>query len=484
MAMIFTTLGFFLLTGLLVWLHVRRTATAQPAASKATGPPCVRCRFTLPPNATFCPGCGLPLQIFEVVRAPEQAVRTEAVSGARPHAVVRADLCVGCKSCLAACPEEGALTIEGSLARVDLSLCVGHGQCVPACPVGGIVLSLGGAVHSVEVPWLDAQFQTNLAGVHIVGELGGRGLIKNAVNEGKLAVESIARELACGHGEPARLEECFDLIIVGSGPAGLSAGLEAHRSGLRYQILEQGSLGDSIRRYPRHKLLLAEPVHIPLYGDLWVADATKESLLQVWETIAANTGLRVHTGAKVTNILRREGVLIVETASGVSYLTRRVVLAMGRRGSPRRLGVPGEEQSRVVYDVSEMEVFRGRRVLVVGGGESAAETALGLSRQEDTEVTLCHRGAGFQRVGARNLAKLDQAIQSDRVRACFETQVREIGDHDVRIESNRGSEVLPNDDVIVRIGGELPSLFLDRIGVRMVKKELALSSGEGERAEA
>jgi thioredoxin reductase len=340
-----------------------------------------------------------------------------------------------------------------------------------------MVLSSGPAVHSVEVPFVGPDFQTNIAGVYIVGELGGRGLIKNAINEGKLVIEGIHRQVEGNGGGP----EMLDVLIVGSGPAGLSAGLEAQRSGLRYRILEQGSLGDSIRRYPRHKLLLAEPVRVPLYGDLWVADATKETLLKVWETIAANTGLEIRTGHKVENVVRKDGFFALECGNGTIHAARRVVLALGRRGTPRRLQVPGEELPKVIYDVSEMEIFRGRRILVVGGGESAAESALGLAGQMDAEVTLSYRGSAIQRVGPRNAEKLETAVGAGRIRLMLGSQVRAIQSERVTLATAGGEVAVPNDDVVVRIGGDPPARFLERVGVRIVSKDLPLPSAGAER---
>jgi thioredoxin reductase len=383
-------------------------------------------------------------------------------------------MCVGCGTCAAACPETGAITLRGKLAVVDNSLCVGHGECVSACPVGAISMNAGSAVNRVNVPLLDANFETNIPGLFIVGELGGRGLMKNAINEGKIAVEHIGRLLPPGVTRTDGVEQAVDVAIVGSGPAGLSAGLEALRIGLSYAVLEQGSLSDTVRKYPRHKLLLAEPVHIPLYGDLWVADASKETLLQVWETIVANTGLKVRTGEKVENVTRAGAIFRVETAAGVQ-LARCVVLAMGRRGSPRKLAVPGEELDKVFYDIVEMEAFEGKRVLVAGGGDSAIESALGLSNQRGTEVVLSYRGESFGRVRERNRAKIDTAIANGRVRVLFRSTIREIRADVVVMEIDGEAMIMPNDFVFVRIGGDAPYAFLERLGVRIVPKDLPVS---------
>jgi putative YpdA family bacillithiol system oxidoreductase len=475
---LFTTLGFFALTGVFVWLHLRRGASGGATAALAppTGQPCARCQAVVPAGSTYCPACGIPQQVFEIVNATESRGVAEGSAGAM-RALVRGDMCVGCGTCVAACPEAGAIALRGKLAVVDDALCKGHGECVAACPVGAISVNAGTAVNRVMVPALDGAFQSSVHGLFIVGELGGRGLIKNAINEGKIAVERIAAELPPGERRGDGREDTVDVAIVGSGPAGLSAGLEALRRGLSYVILEQGSLSDTVRKYPRHKLLLAEPVHIPLYGDLWVADASKETLLQVWETIVANTGLQVQTFQKVEQVVRDDEVFVVRSAERF-WRARRVVLALGRRGSPRRLGVPGEELAKVFYDVVEMEAFAGRRVLVVGGGDSAIESALGLANQQGTQVLLSYRGTAFSRIKDRNREKLDAAVGKGRIALELNSAVREIRSDVVVLDREGEAAIVPNDDVIVRIGGEAPFAFLEKLGVRLVHKDVPISSAK------
>jgi thioredoxin reductase len=367
------------------------------------------------------------------------------------------------------------VALVGKLATVDAAKCMGHGACEVACPVGAIVVTTDAAVQRIEVPDVTLDFETNVAGMFIAGELGGRGLIKNAINEGKVAVEAIAERLRAKRGVPTGPAGAgpYDVLIVGSGPAGLSAGLEAIRQGLRYLVLEQGAAAESIRRYPRHKLLLAEPTELPLYGSLFIRDGTKEALLAVWEQAIAQSGLALRTGHRVTDI-RVEGGLFNVASDHGSFAAHHVILAMGRRGTPRRLEVGGEELTKVVYDVAEMEAFRGRRVLVVGGGDAAIESALGLLAQAGTEVVLCHRGEDFPRLKERNRVKLDDARAQGRLRVLLGARVLEIRKDAVALEVRGAPEVIPNDDVIVRIGGVPPNALLERIGVRRVVKELKL----------
>jgi thioredoxin reductase (NADPH) len=471
-----TTIAFLALTAASMAWHVRRAARREnrPAPVRA----CPRCGARVPAAAETCPQCGVPLQAYEVVDAPQARAGGDGPGG-HLHAIVRTDTCVGCGACVGACPEPGAIRLEGKLAVVDLDRCVGHGECARACPVGGIVLTTGAAVQRLAVPLVSPHFETNVFGLYVVGELGGRGLIKNAVNEGKIAMEHVAQRVRAARGAgqvgaAAGPGDVLDVIVVGSGPAGLSAGLTAHHAGLRYLVVEQGTLSDSIQRYPRHKVLMAEPVRVPLYGDLWVADTSKESLLKVWQAAVDRTGLAIRTGCRVAGVAKKDGVFTLDTEAG-PLRSRSVVLALGRRGTPRRLGVPGEELRHVFYDIVEMEAFERARVLVVGGGDSAVESAIGLANQKGTQVSLSYRGDAFGRIKDRNREKLAAEVERGRVRLLLRSEVREIRAGSAVLETPGEPLEVPGDYVIIRIGGEPPHDFLRRAGVRIVEKEIALA---------
>jgi thioredoxin reductase/Pyruvate/2-oxoacid:ferredoxin oxidoreductase delta subunit len=478
MSMLMTAAGLGAVTLVAMHRHLRRVGRDRsPSRAPAPRGKCPRCGVRLEHGAPTCPKCGVPLQIFELVSAPLATASSEN-SDAPPRALIRADLCVGCGACAAACPEDGAITMRGKLAIVDPVRCKGHGECIPACPLGAIAVARGNAANRVIVPEVDANFETSVPGLYIVGELGGRALIKNAVNEGRVAAEHVAKVVARRRSESSSADGAADVAIIGSGPSGLSAGLVTHRAALDYVMLEQGTLAETVRKYPRHKVLFAEPLTMPLYGDLWVSDASKESLLAVWEAVIERTGLRVQTGQHVREITRERNGFVIATSSE-THRARAVILALGRRGTPRRLGVPGEDLPTVFYDVAEMADFAGRRVLVVGGGDSAIESALGLANQNGTTVTLSYRGDAFTRLKERNRARIDAAISAGRVTPILGSEVREIRVDVAVLAVGATTRIVPSDDVVIRIGGEPSTVLLEQLGVRMVTKELVPgASGE------
>lgn len=384
------------------------------------------------------------------------------------------------KSCAAWCgviawgfphpPETGALELIGGKAILaNPEACTGHARCADVCPTSAITLAFDGVLQTTRVPRVKENFETNIDGLYIVGELGGMGLIKTAINEGKLVMDHLKQRIETeGRDSAGRVGEA-DVLIVGSGPAGLSAALSAHQFGLKYLVLEAGEIAATIRQYPRHKFLMSEPLAMPLYGNLFVADGSKDALLAVWETIISNTGVRVQTNERVTGVRRNGGNFLVSTPAR-EYKARYVVLAMGKRGTPRRLGVPGEDRSKVSYRLIEAETYEGKDILVVGGGDSAVEAALALTRDGRNRVTVSYRGSTFQRARDRNQARLQEAEQQWTARVLRNSHVIEIGETTVRLNADGKETEIPNDFIFVLIGGESPEEFLKRTGVEIVEK--------------
>ena len=373
--------------------------------------------------------------------------------------------CIGCGTCIEACPEGDVLGIVGGTATVVNGLkCVGHGKCEEACPVGAIQVGLGDLRSREDIPLLDAWQETSVPGLFVAGELGGLALVKNAMGQGRQVIEQIAQKVSAGRGPAGG--EVQDVTIVGAGPAGIAAAAAAHERQLRYVTLEQEKdLGGTIFHYPRRKLVLVQAVDVPLWGRMKEAEYQKEDLLEILLDLTRRARLRIRFGEKVTDIRREDGLLSVRTAKGL-YRSRFVVLALGRRGTPRKLGVAGEERPKVMYQLMDAESYRGQRILVVGGGDSAVEAALGLARQEGNRVTLSYRREKLVRIKKKNEDRIQALFKEGRIGALFGSEIQEIREDRVLLKSGERNVDLPNDYVFVFAGGEPPFAFLRQIGVR------------------
>jgi thioredoxin reductase (NADPH) len=264
----------------------------------------------------------------------------------------------------------------------------------------------------------------------------------------------------------------YDVAIVGAGPAGLSASLTALQHGLRYITLEQGEIASTIRQYPRQKFLMSEPIEIPLYGNLYVGDGTKESLLAIWESIISNTGVQIRANEKVEQVRRNSAGFHISTDRG-DHHARYVVLATGKRGTPRRLGVPGEDLPKVSYKLIEADDYVDNDILVIGGGDSAIEAALALSRSGKNRVTLSYRGESFQRARKRNCEHLERARDEGRLQILLQSDVQTITHDGVELSHVGRPLTLPNNFTFVLIGGEPAEAFLRKVGVQIVEKSLS-----------
>jgi thioredoxin reductase/NAD-dependent dihydropyrimidine dehydrogenase PreA subunit len=447
-----------------------RGASPKGEAAPAATRPCPRCSRSIQKGTAFCPHCGAALAMWSIHSAAVQSVSAAGTPAGKPKPVINASLCVGCGSCVDECPESGTLElVAGKAILAHPERCLSHAKCAAVCPTSAITLAAEGILQTVKVPHVKENFETNVPGVFIVGELAGMGLIKTAINEGKLVADHLKRRLENGGGAA---EGDYDVVIVGAGPAGLSASLAAQQHGLRYLTLEQGEIASTIRQYPRQKFLMAEPIDLPLYGTLYVADGTKEALLSVWETILANTGVKISTNERVERVVKSGAGFQVATPRA-QYSARYVVLALGKRGVPRRLGVPGEELAKVSYRLIEAETYQHQNLLVVGGGDSAIEAALALSRSGTNQVTLSYRGNDFARTRERNRRFLEEAEQCGRLNVRRNSRVVKIAPGSVTLDCAASQFELPNHYTFILIGGESPEDFLRRTGVEIVEKVLS-----------
>jgi thioredoxin reductase (NADPH) len=382
------------------------------------------------------------------------------------HPVIDPALCLGCGACVKACPEKKILgIIDGKAALIEPTHCVGHSACQTACPTDAITLVFGTETRGVDIPVLTPKFETNVPGMFIAGELGGMGLIKNAIEQGRQAVQFAAAKAKSVQGG----EGILDVFIIGSGPAGIAASLGAMERKLAFRTVDQSSLGGTVAHFPRGKLVMTAPAELPLVGKVKFGEISKENLLAFWEKVIADTGVELHFEEQVTGIERANGHFHVTTNKG-QFRAKTVLLAIGRRGTPRTLGVPGEEMTKVVYRLIDAEQYRGKHVLVVGGGDSALEAAASIADEPGTHVTLSYRSASYSRARSKNRDRVAQAVLEGRITERLSSTVERIEVDQVLLQTEQGPEAIKNEAVIVCAGGVLPTQFLHDIGIEVETK--------------
>ena len=381
------------------------------------------------------------------------------------HPVVDVNSCIATGACVSACPEHDILgIINGKATIINASQCIGHGACFHACPTEAISLRMGTENRGVDLPHVGPNFETNVPGIFIAGELGGMGLIKNAVEQGRQAVENIVKSFNKRH--PATC----DLIIIGAGPAGISAGLAAKKNGLKFLILEQDTLGGTVFTFPRKKIVMTSPMDLPLYGKIKLFETSKSELLELWETVLTKNNIIVQENSKVDVISTVNEIFKVSTLKGEQYTGARVLLAIGRRGTPRKLNIPGEMTEKVAYRLIEPEEISAKHILVVGGGDSAVESALLLA--DHNHVTLSYRNEVFNRIKPLNSMALNKAVAEGKIEVRLSSNLVSIDRDSIMLSISTESETLAlkNDLVYIFAGGELPTQFLEKAGIKITRK--------------
>jgi len=387
------------------------------------------------------------------------------------HPHIHLDNCIGCGTCVTACPEGDVLAvINGKASIINGHKCIGHGLCADECPVGAITMVMAAATATADMPRLTSENETSVENLFIAGELGGLALIKNAVNQGRDCVDVIADRLANGPAVVGR--DIFDLVIVGAGPAGISASLRAAEKNLKTVTLERDEVGGTVSKYPRQKLVMTSPVEFPLHGKFKKTALSKEDLLAFWQTIMRRTDLCIKTGELVERVQKDEdGLFTVKAASG-EYRARAVILALGRAGTPRKLGVPGEELDHVYYRLIEADHYTHKNILIVGGGDSAVEAAMGLAHQAGNKVALSYRKGEFMRLKDRNQKRIEEHMKGRRLEVIFNSTPKEFMPGKVILECKDGVRELPNDFVWIFAGGIPPSDFLKAAGIEFGSKDM------------
>lgn len=385
------------------------------------------------------------------------------------HPEIDPTKCIGCKSCVVACPEQGAHAVLGMIAKkawlIGPTDCIGHGACKTACPADAIKLVFGTATRGVDIPVVKPNFETDVPGVFIAGELGGMGLIRNAIEQGRQATESIIKLLKKKHSNQ------YDLVIVGAGPAGFASTLAAKEARLNSVTVEQEELGGTVAHFPRRKLVMTQPAELPIVGKMKFKEVQKEDLIDYWQQVEKKTGIDINYDERVESIEPITGGSgLIVTTSRAEYDTRAVLIAIGRRGSPRQLGVPGEGLPKVTYRLIDPEQYQNLHVLVVGGGDSALEAATSIAEEPGTTVTLSYRSGAFSRAKPKNRDKVETMRSNGRLRVLFNSNVKEIRQDSVVIAVGDKLGRLKNDAVIISAGGILPTAFLKKIGINVETK--------------
>ena len=381
-----------------------------------------------------------------------------------PH--IDLNSCIGSGACITACPEKDILGIANGIATVINSAnCIGHGACFHACPVEAISLRIGTESRGIELPHVNESFETNIKGMYIAGELGGMGLIKNSVEQGSQAIENMVK-----HKKPSK-ENVLDVVIVGAGPAGISATLAAKKHGLSSITLEQDSLGGTVYTFPRSKVVMTAPMNLPLYGKVKLYNTSKDELIELWTKVISEHDLKIVENTKVDRIIPLENdTFKIITNTGHEYISNQMLMSIGRRGTPRKLGIPGEELPKVAYRLLEPEHISDKKIVVVGGGDSAIESALLL--KDNNDVILSYRKDQFARLKPKNKEKILEAAIDNSIDVQFNTNLISLEENNVLIKATDDdvTKQVVNDLVYIFAGGELPMKFLQNAGIEISKR--------------
>ena len=399
-------------------------------------------------------------------------VYSEGPKAQHPH--IDTEQCIGCQLCTTVCPEGDVLAMLGGKAViVNGYKCIGHGLCAEVCPVGAMTMVRATPSMGADMPYMTEEYETSIPNLFIIGELGGLALIKNAVNQGREAIDTVRGRIAAG----PMIPDVYDVLIVGAGPAGISASLRAIENKLNYLTIEQDEIGGTVAKYPRQKLVMTSPVEFPMYGSFKKIELSKENLLAFWNQVLERADFKVRTGEKVEDIRKgHDGIFEVGTSKG-RYRARAVVLALGRTGTPRKLGVKGEELPKVMYRLIEADHYVNRKILIVGGGDSAIEAAMGLGHQHGNTVTLSYRKEAFSRIKERNAKRIEECIRTGKVSVVFNSVPVEFKPESVLLEVNGAIQEIRNDFVWIFAGGVPPYDFLKKIGIQFGMRDQTAEAG-------
>jgi thioredoxin reductase (NADPH) len=401
---------------------------------------------------------------------------SEGPKAQHPH--IDNTYCIGCATCTTVCPEGDVLAMLGGKAViVNGYKCIGHSLCADACPVGAITMVMASPSMGADMPTLSGEFETTVPNLFIVGELGGLALIKNAVNQGRECVDTILNRFTA-RGTARTIPDVYDVLVIGAGPAGIAASLRAIQHKMKYLTLERDEIGGTVAKYPRQKLVMTSPVEFPMYGKFKKTELSKENLLAFWDKVLHRADFKVRTGQKVEDIKRGPDGIFTVSSQDSQYRAHAVILALGRTGTPRKLGVPGEDLPKVMYRLIEADHYINKKILVVGGGDSAVEAAMGLAHQVGNKVTLVYRSAQFSRIKERNSQRIAECIKSGKVEVLFNSNPVECKEESVIVDVQGQTREIPNDYVWIFAGGTPPNDFLKKIGVGFGARDMTMDASD------
>ncbi len=396
----------------------------------------------------------------------KQSLSDGLIHAASLHPIIDPTLCIGCGSCVSACPEHNVLGLVHQQAElINPTNCIGHGACKAACPQDAIKLVFGNATRGQEIPNVSPNYETCVKGIFIAGELGGMGLIRNAIEQGRLAMESVTSYVEIINKQRTFSKEILDSVIIGAGPAGMTATLGAVKSNLNSVTIDQESKGGTIAHFPKGKIVMTQEATMPLIGKVKFGEISKEKLMVFWLGVIRRYQLIINENEELLSISQIPDGLHQVKTNRSEYISKTVILTLGRRGSPRKLGVPGEEQSKVVYRLVDASQYKGKSVLVVGGGDSALEAACSIAEEYDTDVTISYRKDNFSRAKMKNQKRIELLQNEGKLNVLFSSQVKAIGKQSALINLKNETKEIPNQAVVVCAGGILPTSLLKSIGV-------------------
>src|SRR6267378_2039955 len=405
-------------------------------------------------------------------RASEEKGKTYSSGPQAQHPHIDNVWCIGCAICTHVCPEGDVLAMLGGKAvLVNGYKCIGHSLCAEACPVGAITMVMASPSMSADIPYLTPEYETSIPNMFIVGELGGLALIKHAINQGRDCVDNITNRLKA-MGAARSVPNVVDVLVVGAGPGGISASLRAIENKLSYITVEQDEIGGTVAKYPRQKLVMTSPVNFPMYGKFNKLQLSKEELLAFWEKVRERTDFNVRTGEKVAEIKKEPDSIFTVVTSKGQYRAHKVIIALGKAGTPLKLGVKGEDLPKVMYRLLEADHYINKKILIVGGGDSAVEAAMGLASQVGNKVTLSYRKDAFSRIKERNTQRVQEFMRTGKMRVVFNSNPVEFKSDSVLLDVQGKVEEIPNDFVWIFAGGVPPTAFLKKIGIEFGTRDV------------